>query len=113
MQLLAAGDFHGDEELKEAAQDEAATGGYDLFINIGDFETADYYLDLIDDITIPFLGVTGNWDFGFEPPDNDEYDFLFNYQKVEFEEYKILLIGSVYPDDLLDDAHEFFEGTPR
>ncbi|MDY6769107.1 MAG: hypothetical protein SVW02_03315, partial [Candidatus Nanohaloarchaea archaeon] len=36
------------------------------------------------------------------------------YQKVEYEDgYKFLLLGAVYPDEFLEEAHEFFQGTPQ
>ncbi|MDY6774397.1 MAG: metallophosphoesterase family protein [Candidatus Nanohaloarchaea archaeon] len=114
MKIFTAGDFHGDEELKDGALEEVNSGDYDMFLIIGDYGSPEFYQDLIDRLQVPWLAITGNWDFDFEPPENNEYQHLYNYQKVEYEEgYRFLLLGSVYPDDFLDEAREFFEGTPN
>lgn len=111
MNILTAGDFHQEEELKEGLVEEANTGGYGMFLGIGDYHTPEFYEDLVDSLEIPFLCTTGNWDFDFEPPENGEYPHLYNYKKVDFEDYKILLLGSVYPDDVIDQAEAFFDGA--
>ncbi len=114
MKVFTAGDFHGSEELKDALLDEVNDGGYDMFFAVGDYGSAQYYQDMVDRLQVPWLGITGNWDFDFNPPENGEYPHLYNYQKVEYEEgYKFLLLGAVYPDDLLEEARDFFDGTPN
>jgi len=113
MRIFTAGDFHGDESLKEAVVAEANDGGYDMTLFIGDYDTPEFYQDMVDQLEVPWLAITGNWDFDFEPPENNEYQHLYNYQKGEYEDgYRFLLLGSVYPDDFLQEAHEFFEGAP-
>lgn len=111
MRILAAGDFHQEDVLRDRFIEEANSGGYDLAIAIGDYEDPDFYQALPEQVETQFLAVTGNWDFGFEPPDNDEYERLFNYQEVNFDDLKIALLGAVYPDDFMDQIHEFFQGT--
>ncbi len=111
MKVLAATDFHQNEELVNAVVEEANSGDYDLFLSGGDFESVESFHDVMDRIKIPKLACTGNWDFGFTPPDNDEYDHLFNYMKVDFEGYKIVLIGAVFPDDYIEDIQEWLGDT--
>ncbi|MFB6294144.1 MAG: metallophosphoesterase, partial [Candidatus Nanohaloarchaea archaeon] len=114
MRIFTAGDFHGSEALKDAVVQEVNDGGYDLFLAIGDYDTPEFYEDMIDRLQVPWLAITGNWDFDFDPPENNEYQHLYNYQKVEYEDgYKFLLLGAVYPDEFLEEAHEFFQGTPQ
>ncbi|MFB6265712.1 MAG: metallophosphoesterase [Candidatus Nanohaloarchaea archaeon] len=113
MKILTAGDFHGSEELKQGVVDELEERDYDLLLMIGDYGSEEFYEDLVGSVNTPYLGTTGNWDFGFEPPENNELDKLFNYQKVEFKGYSFLLLGSVYPDDFMEQAKEFFEDVPN
>ncbi|MDY6777005.1 MAG: metallophosphoesterase family protein [Candidatus Nanohaloarchaea archaeon] len=113
MKILTAGDFHGSEELKQGVVDELEERDYDLLLMIGDYGSEEFYEDLVGSVNTPYLATTGNWDFGFEPPENNELDKLFNYQKVEFKGYSFLLLGSVYPDDFMEQAKEFFEGVPN
>ncbi|MDY6770182.1 MAG: metallophosphoesterase family protein [Candidatus Nanohaloarchaea archaeon] len=114
MNIFTAGDFHGREELKEAVLDEVNGGDYDMFLAIGDYDTPEFYEDMVDRLEVPWLALTGNWDFDFEPPENNEYPYLFNYQKVEYEDgYHFILLGAVYPDDFLEEARAFFDGVPN
>lgn len=113
MQILAVADFHGDDALREAAIEHANNDGYDLFIGLGDYENETYYKSLVDPLNIPFVSITGNWDFGFEPPKNGEFPNLFNYQEVEFDDYRIVLMGSVYPDDVGKKIEQFFDSVPN
>lgn len=113
MRIFAAGDFHKDEELKEAAIDHITSGDYDLFIGLGDYEEPEYYEDLVAPLEIPFVALTGNWDFGFEPPENGEYPNLYNYKEVTFHDYRIVLLGAIYPDDYRHRIEEFFDGVPN
>lgn len=113
MELLCIGDFHGSDALRDAAIAEANSGRYDLFLAVGDYEDPDYYTDLVDRVDIPFLALTGNWDFGFEPPDNDEYERLFNYKRVRLDDYHIVLLGAVYPDNFQEEVAAFFEDVPH
>lgn len=114
MKIFTAGDFHDNEEIKQAVVEEVNGSDYDMFLGIGDYDTPEFYQDMIGQLKVPWLAVTGNWDFDFQPPENGEYQHLYNYQKVEYEDgYHFLLLGAVYPDELLEEAHEFFEGVPN
>ncbi len=113
MRIFAVADFHREADLQEAAIEEANSGQYDLFIGLGDYEEPEYYENLVDPIDIPFVALTGNWDFGFEPPDNNEYTNLFNYKEVEFGDYRIVLLGAIYPDDYGEKIEAFFEDVPN
>lgn len=113
MRIFAVADFHGEDALRDAAIEEANTGDYDLFIALGDYEEPEYYESLIAPLEIPFVALTGNWDFGFEPPDNNEYTNLFNYKEVEFNEYRIVLLGAIYPDNFGEKIESFFDGVPQ
>lgn len=103
MKIFAAADFHEDEALLEAVIEEANSGTYDLFLAPGDFVTPADYERIQNEVEIPTIGCTGNWDFNFEPPSNDEYDDLYNYAQITFDEMKIGLIGSVFPDTFVDE----------
>lgn len=113
MNLFAAGDFHQNEGLREAVVEHANSGDYDLTILTGDYEDPDYYESLAGALDGPFIALTGNWDFGFEPPENGQYTNLFNYKEVEFGEYHIVLLGSIYPDNFRDRIDDFFDGVPN
>lgn len=109
MRILAASDFHEDDALTEAVIEEANSGDYDIFISPGDFVSREEYERFEDAVEIPFLACTGNWDFEFEPPENDEYEALFNYMKVDMEDVHVGLIGAVFPDDYMDDISDWSE----
>lgn len=111
MRIFAAGDFHSDEDVKEAVLDEVNGDDYDLCLFTGDYHDPDYYTDLVERLEVPFLSTTGNWDFNFEPPENGEYPHLYNYQLVQYEDYFVVLLGSVYPEDFQKEVHDFFDGT--
>jgi Icc-related predicted phosphoesterase len=113
MRIFAAGDFHKSAELQEAVVEQVTTNDYDLVILTGDYEEVEYYEALVDDLTTPFIALTGNWDFGFEPPENGEYTNLFNYKEVVFEDYHVALLGAVYPDDFPARIADFFADVPR
>ncbi|MDY6789041.1 MAG: metallophosphoesterase [Candidatus Nanohaloarchaea archaeon] len=107
MKVLAAADFHGEEDLIENVVEEANNGGYDLFIAPGDFVTEKDYKDLMSPVEIPKLACTGNWDFNFTPPSNDQFDHLFNYMKIDFEGYKIAILGAMFPEDFIRDITDW------
>lgn len=113
MRLFTVGDLHQNAELKDAVVAEVNDGGYDLFIGIGDYEDPGFYNAFIEELELPSLSVTGNWDFSFTPPENGEYFHLFNYKKVEFNDYRIVLLGAVYPDDFQQQVKAFFDGVPN
>ncbi|MCJ7428926.1 MAG: metallophosphoesterase family protein [Candidatus Nanohaloarchaeota archaeon QJJ-5] len=111
MRILAAADFHEDENLLEAVIEEANSGSYDVLIAPGDFVTPDDFERVRDETEIPSIACTGNWDFNFEPPGNDEYEDLYNYAQIDFgKDIKIGLIGAVFPDDFVDEMIEWADG---
>lgn len=108
LRILAIGDFHNSAELGDAAIHETKKEGgdkYDLFLALGDYYDREYYQRLVDNIddNVKTLAITGNRDFNFNPPDNDEYSKLFNYAKVDFEDYKIVLLGTKFPPGFQSD----------
>lgn len=111
MRILAAGDFHNKEIFRDRLIEEANSGKHDLFIGLGDYYTADFYLGLVNKIKIKKLCVTGNRDFNFEPPEQGKYEDLYHYMKVDVkfntERYKIILIGAYFPSDFKKDVLEW------
>jgi len=118
MRILAVGDFHNDETIKERAIEEANQGNYDLFLGLGDYFTEEYYQDLAQRIKIRKLMITGNRDFNFETPNNEDYDGLFNYVKVNYTDdvdktdWKLVLLGSTFPEDFQQDVEDWVGDFP-
>lgn len=116
LKLLVTSDFHADEELKEAAIEEANSGDYDLFINLGDYMGFDYAEDMFDRIDIPAIGTTGNRDSmdkdRFEESSVPVYKFL---EANVDDDYLVILIGGSFPDDIKDQVNEIIEehGDPE
>ncbi len=110
MKVLAASDFHGSNELLQNFLKEANNGEYDLVVLPGDFESPERYKKIVDSLEPTVIASTGNWDFNFKPPKNDDYDSLFNYMKITYDDYKICVIGSVFPDDFKKDIRDWAEG---
>jgi Icc-related predicted phosphoesterase len=110
LKLLVTSDFHADEELKEAAIEEANNGDYDLFINLGDYMGFDYADDMFDRIDIPAIGTTGNRDSmekdEFEESDIPVYKFL---EANVDDDYLVILIGGSFPDDIKQQVTEIIE----
>jgi len=111
MKILAAADFHEDQELVDATVEMANSGEFDLFLSPGDFVSRECYEDMVERIEIPAMACTGNWDFDFTPPENDEYQRLFNYILADYEDYKIGMLGAVFPDNYQDEIEEWVEGV--
>ncbi len=109
MRILAAADFHGKKELVHNAIEEVNNGDYDLFVLPGDFESPESYKEVVEPVDVPVMAATGNWDFNFKPPKNDEFDSLFNYMKIDFQDYKVVVIGSVFPDNYMEDVEQWVE----
>ncbi len=109
MKLFAAADFHGNENLIKKAVEEVNNGGYDLFVIPGDFESPENYKKTVEPVNVPVIASTGNWDFNFKPPKNDKFDSLFNYMKINFQDYKVVVIGSVFPEDYMKDVREWLK----
>lgn len=115
MKLFAVGDLHADDALKDAVVNEVNTNEYDLFLGLGDYETKAYYREFAEQLDVTHISCTGNWDFMGEPPENNEFEFLYNYAKVDFDPFKIVLLGGVYPEmpRLKQELREFLADTPR
>lgn len=111
LKLLITSDFHMDEELKDAAIEEANSGDYDLFLNLGDFMDQDYAEELFDAIEIPALGCTGNRDMGFSNEFMDGPVPIYNFLEADIdEEYLLILIGGDFPEDIKAKVDELLEG---
>jgi Icc-related predicted phosphoesterase len=101
LKLLITSDFHADEELKEAAIEEANNGEYDIYLNLGDFMGEEYARDLFDRIEIPALGCTGNRDMGIDNEALDGDLQVYNFLEADIdEEYLLILIGGNFPEDV-------------
>ncbi len=111
LKILVTSDFHAKEDLKEAAIEEANSGDYDLFLNLGDYMNEEYAEELFEEIDIPGLGTTGNRDMMFsedfiQGDDVPVYDFL---QADIDDEYLLVLIGGDFPDDVKEQFEEIVE----
>ena len=101
LKILVTSDFHAKEDLKDAAIKEANSGKYDLFINLGDFLEEEYAEELFEEIEIPGVGCTGNWDMGFSDEFLDGPVPVYNFLEAEVDgEYLVILIGGDFPDDV-------------
>lgn len=115
LKILVTSDFHAKEDLKDAAIEEANSGDYDLFINLGDYMGFDYADNLFDSIEIPAIGTTGNRDTmekdKFEESDIPVYKFL---EANIDDDYLVILIGGSFPDDIKEQVTEIIEdhGNP-
>jgi Icc-related predicted phosphoesterase len=111
LKILVTADFHQREDLKDAAVEEANSGEYDVFINLGDYMSEDYAQDLFDSIDIPAIGATGNRDMMFDNDflDSDEVP-VYNFLEAEIdEEYLVILIGGDFPDNIKKRVSELIE----
>lgn len=112
LKILFTSDFHADEELKEAAVEEANSGDYDLFINLGDYMEMEYAEDLMSRIDIPAIGCTGNRDMMFDTEFlEDDAKPVYNFLDADIDggEYKVILIGGDFPDNLKEQVAETLE----
>ncbi len=110
LKILVTSDFHAMEELKEAAIEEANSGDYDLFINLGDYMDEDYTLDLFDRIKIPAIGCTGNRDLFLEEELVEGDAPVFNFLEATVDdEYLVILLGGDFPDDVKEQVTELIE----
>ncbi len=110
LRILVTSDFHASEQLKEAAIEEANSGKYDLYLNLGDFMDEEYASDLFDRIEIPGVGCTGNRDmmFGSEFLDGPEPVYNFLEANVD-DEYLVILIGGDFPDNIKEKVSDLIE----
>ena len=109
LKILVTSDFHAKEDLKEAAIEEANSGDYDLYLNLGDFIDPDYAEELFDRIEIPGLGTTGNRDL-FDDEEMIEKAPVFHFLEADVDdEYLVILIGGDFPDDIKEQVTEIIE----
>lgn len=111
LKLLVTSDFHQKEELKEAAVEEANSGDYDLYINLGDYMDQEFAEELFEGLEIPGIGCTGNRDMFFDEEflDNDEIP-VYNFLEANIdEEYLVILIGGDFPDDIKGEVSRIME----
>lgn len=110
LKILVTSDFHAKEDLKEAAIEEANSGDYDLFINLGDFMTEEYAEELFEKVEIPGVGCTGNRDMMFSEEFLDGPTPVYNFLEADIDdEYKLILIGGDFPDDIKEKVRDLVE----
>lgn len=110
LKILVTSDFHAEEELKEAAIEEANSGDYDLYINLGDYMDQDFAEELFDRIDIPAIGCTGNRDMFFDEEFLDSEVPVYNFLEAEIDdEYLVILVGGNFPDDIRDKIDSLIE----
>lgn len=116
LKILFTSDFHAKRDLLEAAVEEANSGEYDLFVNLGDYMDEEFAEELFERIEIPGLGATGNRDMFMEDEflDSDEVP-VYNFLEANIDdEYLMILVGGDYPDDIKERIHDLMEehGNP-
>lgn len=112
MKILVTSDFHAKEDLKEAAIEEANSGEYDLFINLGDYMNEEYAEELFDGIEIAAIGTTGNRDMMFSEEFLDGSTPVYNFLEADIDdEYKLILIGGDFPEDVKKEVEELIEDS--
>lgn len=106
LKILVTSDFHAKDDLKEAAIEEANSGDYDLYINLGDYMDEEYAKDLFDRIEIPGIGATGNRDMMFSDETLDSNELpVYNFLEANIDdEYLVILIGGDFPDEIKDEV---------
>lgn len=110
LKILFTSDFHADETLKQAAIEEANSGDYDIFLNLGDFMDEDFARDLLESIDIPALGCTGNRDMHFSKEFLDESVPVYNFLEADIDDdFLLILIGGDFPEDVKAQVEELLE----
>ena len=110
LKLLVTSDFHMDEQLKDAAIEEANNGDYDIYLNLGDFMDEDYAKELFDAIEIPALGCTGNRDMAFSDEFMEGPTPVYNFLEADIDdEYLLILIGGDFPEDVKEKVEDLLE----
>lgn len=110
LKILLTSDFHADEELKEAAVEEANNGDYDIFLNLGDYMDEEYAEDLFDRLEIPALGTTGNRDAHFSDELLDGNTPVYSFLEADIDdEYLLILVGGDFPEDVKDQISDLIE----
>lgn len=101
LKILVTSDHHSDEQLLEKTVEEANSGEYDLYVNLGDYMTEEYAEELLDRIEIPALGTTGNRDMHFSEEFMSGRTQVYHFLEADIdEEYLLILIGGDFPDDV-------------
>ncbi len=109
LKILAAGDFHAKEDLLEACREELEQGDYDLYINVGDYMDTDYAERLFEGLDVAAVGTTGNRDLHMTEEDLEGLP-VFHFLEADIdEEYKLVLIGGDFPEDVQDKVAEMVE----
>lgn len=111
LKILVTSDFHAKDDLKEAAIEEANSGDYDLYINLGDYMDEEYAKDLFDRIEIPGIGATGNRDMMFSDETLDSNEIpVYNFLEANIDdEYLVILIGGDFPDEIKDEVTKLMD----
>jgi len=106
LKILATSDFHAREELLEGAREELEKGDYDLFINLGDYMDIDFADRLFKDLDIAAIGTTGNRDLHITEEELEDLP-VFHFLEADIDdEYKLILIGGDFPDDVEEKVNE-------
>lgn len=110
LKILVTSDFHAKEDLKEAAIEEANSGDYDLFLNLGDYMNEEYAEELFEEVEIPGVGCTGNRDMMFSEEFLDGPTPVYNFLEADIDdEYKLILIGGDFPEDIKEKVRDLIE----
>ena len=110
LKILVTSDFHADEDIKEAAIKEANSGEYDLYINLGDYMDEDYAEDLFSRIECAAVGCTGNRDMMFSSDFLNSATPVYNFLEADIDdEYKLILIGGDFPEDVKEQVEDLIE----
>jgi len=110
LKILVTSDFHKSDDLKEAAIEEANNGDYDLFLNLGDYMDEEYAEELFDKVEIAGVGCTGNRDMMFSSEFLDGEAPVYNFLEADIDdEYKLILIGGDFPEDIKEQVEDLVE----
>ncbi len=110
LKILVSSDFHEKQDLKEAAIEEANSGDYDLFVNLGDFMTEEYAEELFDGVECAAVGCTGNRDMMFSEEFLNGKTPVYNFLEADIDdEYKLILIGGDFPEDIKEQIEDLIE----
>lgn len=110
LKILVTSDFHAKEDLKDAAVEEANSGDYDLFVNLGDYMNEEFAEELFDEVEIAGIGCTGNRDMMFSQEFLDGPTPVYNFLEADIDdEYKLILIGGDFPENVKEKVKDLIE----
>ncbi len=110
LKILFTSDFHAMEDLKNAAIEEANSGDYDLFVNLGDYMDEEYAEELFEAIDIPAIGCTGNRDLMFDDEFLDSDVPVYNFLEAQVDdEYLVILVGGELTDNYKQEIIELIQ----